>query len=430
MACFQVKNPNHHCAICTLWFVPPETDQDYNIIGYCRTKPGILLMAKTLLSMPQITDLIIITDSPRGMLEDVLRINEVMKRLSRSNTDAMIRVHQQSWDDLNTSLEKSERLHDMIDVSLPKTEERVCNWPRRNGYVYHANTVKRLYHYAMNLIYLRGSDDTLRDLPIKQIICLTLNLRDQSSSSIYGLIRGLYSLSVLDDYLERYNINSYLNSHTKKSIESGNQAYEYLPRLISNGLLTTPLNNTKSWIPIFNHDDTTSNEKPCCVGIQLVLQQPLIDKQLDMTIVFRSHDIKNAWLLNIMGFRFLQEQLCKKHEVRIGTITSVSINAHYYKGSFDDIQSHFDISVENFVDDDYTSYDGYYVVSYVDNKISVEYFDNNADLLKRYTSELEDYESLIETVASSISSSSHAAYVSKEVMKIYFLNRSETSCSL
>lgn len=74
--------------------------------------------------------------------------------------------------------------------------------------------------------------------------------------------------------------------------------------------------------------DSVSDNPPCLVEITAAVQQ---DK-LCLSVVFRSHDIFNAWPQNTFALRRLQKELAHDIDLELGPLTIISHSAHIYEG--------------------------------------------------------------------------------------------------
>lgn len=464
MSCYTVKNSNSHVAICTLWYnIPNVIEHDFNIIGYCRTKPGVHLMAITLLELNQITDLIVITNEPRGMLEHINKLNDMMNSLldnyltnsvgnsvekSEGNNKCLIRIHYSRWEDLNTSIiPKTPLLHKSIKIIKEENLSTESLWPSKTGYNYTSKSIITLYHYVLHQLFRRGRISKVRDQITLSLHVVVLTLRSQSSKDMLeALVSSTFPRSILEDYIQRFYIpTSSTSSTSSNSLEENENdtkntktvVYEYTQRLLSMTSLdeiVRSLSNTRSWYPIFHPSDLLVDEKPCCVGIQLILSSA---KVLDMVVIFRSNDMNNAWPLNCLGMRYLHEQVYNHYVstvsrlITLGSLTTISNNAHCYDILSDDLFKDSGIKIlenrllSDFKDSDFEDPEGYYVVSKSDNNIIIAYYDQYANHIKDYSRDYRDYEKMIRIVVQDISSPSHAAYIAKEITKTYYSMKDE-----
>ena len=217
---------------------------------------------------------------------------------------------------------------------------------------------------------------------------------------------NVFPVSIIQDYYNKYDLI--------RDIELTTQSYEYAQRLrmvVSIDQIVNRLSATRSYYPIYHPSDVCkSDNTPCCVGIQFVLTA---SKRLQMCVIFRSNDMLNAWPLNMMGFRRIHEQVYNKAleniKLTLGEITTISINAHMY-----DLDAQPRDVLEYYNDPD-----GYYTFTKTDDKIiHVSYFNRNQELIKTYIGS--DYERLIDEVTLTVRSPTHAAYIAKEVTKLFY----------
>jgi len=74
--------------------------------------------------------------------------------------------------------------------------------------------------------------------------------------------------------------------------------------------------------------DSQSDNPPCLVEITAAVQQ---DK-LFLSVVFRSHDVFNAWPQNTYALRRLQKEIADDSGLSLGALTVISHSAHIYEG--------------------------------------------------------------------------------------------------
>lgn len=78
-----------------------------------------------------------------------------------------------------------------------------------------------------------------------------------------------------------------------------------------------------TWIPDL---DGESDEVPCLQLIEFLHR----NGKLDLTAVFRSHDILRAWPANVYGLNKLLKYVAEETSMEPGSITTFSISAHIY----------------------------------------------------------------------------------------------------
>jgi thymidylate synthase len=74
--------------------------------------------------------------------------------------------------------------------------------------------------------------------------------------------------------------------------------------------------------------DSSSDNPPCLVELTVGVQS----EQLFLSVVFRSHDIFNAWPQNTYALRRLQKELAVEVGLSLGALTIISHSAHIYEG--------------------------------------------------------------------------------------------------
>lgn len=84
-----------------------------------------------------------------------------------------------------------------------------------------------------------------------------------------------------------------------------------------------------TWDPVM---DTENDEVPCMMLVDLKIR----DGKLNITGLWRSHDIYGAWFPNAVGLANLAQYAAGKLGVQVGTLTIHSISAHIYEVNFDE----------------------------------------------------------------------------------------------
>jgi thymidylate synthase len=73
-------------------------------------------------------------------------------------------------------------------------------------------------------------------------------------------------------------------------------------------------------------DDLINQHTPCLQLIDFLIR----DNQLNMTAIFRSHDIKQAYVSNIYGLAKFQMKVAMDLRIQPGNLTIHSVAAHIY----------------------------------------------------------------------------------------------------
>lgn len=91
--------------------------------------------------------------------------------------------------------------------------------------------------------------------------------------------------------------------------------------------------------------DPDSKSPPCLVTIFASIQ----DDKLYLTTHFRSHDIYNAWLLNVFAIRRLQKTMALEIGIALGPLTVVSHSAHIYEDKWNSAKDTIEKSYPKFL---------------------------------------------------------------------------------
>lgn len=84
-----------------------------------------------------------------------------------------------------------------------------------------------------------------------------------------------------------------------------------------------------TWDPVM---DTENEEVPCMMLVDIKIR----DRKLNITGLWRSHDIYGAWFPNAVGLANLAQYAAGELGVQVGSLTIHSISAHIYEVNFDE----------------------------------------------------------------------------------------------
>lgn len=84
-----------------------------------------------------------------------------------------------------------------------------------------------------------------------------------------------------------------------------------------------------TWDPVL---DTQNDEVPCMMLVDLKIR----NEKLNVTGLWRSHDIYGAWFPNAVGLTNLAQYAAGELGMTVGTLTIHSISAHIYEVNFDE----------------------------------------------------------------------------------------------
>jgi len=83
-----------------------------------------------------------------------------------------------------------------------------------------------------------------------------------------------------------------------------------------------------TWDP---RKDEKTNEVPCLNHFVFMTRESV----LDLSVMIRSNDMYGAWLANVYALAELLSNVSDEAELKAGTITTMSVNAHVYKHDWD-----------------------------------------------------------------------------------------------
>ena len=296
------------------------------------------------------------------------------------------------------------------------------------GYCLHDTNLFRLWKRILTKINLFGSIKKLSE-PLEGVN----NGEDNFTKELLGVVSVLHNDNnkLIPETLTKYEkdnipnykiLNDYIQLVCNPYCDSGT-SYTYAQRLFRNdqiNIIVEELYKNKysrrTISTTWNIEtDTKSLNPPCLVLVDFKVQ----NNKLYLTCYFRSHDLYNAYCMNVIALQQLQyniltniNKLCKdiNNNLYLGYIMIISNSAHVYKQDINKILSlkELDCNLDS---------RGYFVITInkQDNKINVKYFDRNDN----YLMEFEDNKvhNLLTDIQPYISLVSHALYMGKELYK-------------
>ena len=331
---------------------------------------------------------------------------------------------------LNDVLSSLNRQNDWINELQEFNEEEVRTTKLLSesiGYCLHDTNLFRLWKRILTKINLFGSIKKLSE-PMEGIN----SDEDNFTKELLGVVSVLHNNGKLipstltkqeKDNIPNYKIlNDYIQLVCNPCCDAGT-SYTYAQRLFRDNQIKNIVNelyknkySRRTISTTWNIEtDTKSLNPPCLVLVDLKVQ----NNYLYITCYFRSHDLYNAYCMNIIALQQLQyniltelNKLCNddKNKLYLGDIMIVSNSAHVYKQDINKITSLHELDCN-------LDPRGYFVININkdDNNINVKYFDRN----NNYLMEFEDNKvhNLLTDVQPYISLVSHALYLGKELYK-------------
>ena len=331
---------------------------------------------------------------------------------------------------LNDVLSSLNRQNDWINELQEFNEEEVRTTKLLSesiGYCLHDTNLFRLWKRILTKINLFGSMKKLSE-PMEG----TNSDEDNFTKELLGVVSVLHSDGKLipstltkqeKDNIPNYKIlNDYIQLVCNPFCDTGT-SYTYAQRLFRDNQIKNIVDelyknkySRRTISTTWNIEtDTKSLNPPCLVLVDLKVQ----NNYLYITCYFRSHDLYNAYCMNIIALQQLQHniltelnKLCNddKNKLYLGDIMIVSNSAHVYKQDINKIISLHELDCN-------LDPRGYFVISINkdDNNINVKYFDSN----NNYLMEFEDNKvhNLLTDIQPYISLVSHALYLGKELYK-------------
>ena len=313
---------------------------------------------------------------------------------------------------LNASIEPLPSAHSSVPLStwIPKpyltlnpTNKTSTVQSEKIGFIVRDSNLLRLWKRILTKINLFGH--------------LKKSENDKMQKELLGVTSILTQQAVIDEQMPNHELfNDYIpqviDQHIAQHI---NTAYTYGSRLHSDNQITNiiaDLRNCKhsrraiavTWK---SNEDSGAKYPPCLILVDFKIQ----GTQLFMTCYFRSHDIYNAYCMNIIALQQLQQKIMKNisNDLTLGHIMIISNSAHVYEHDFDKILSMKELDCN-------MDPRGYFLID-INNApiIHVVLKSSTDEIIKEFKSQ--SVHTLMDSIQPFVSEISHALYLGKELYK-------------
>ena len=255
--------------------------------------------------------------------------------------------------------------------------------------------------------------------------CLKKSENDKMQKELLGVTSILTDKAIISEEMPNYEIfDNYIPQVTEPTISSEiKTTYTYGSRLHGDDQITNLISDLKQC----NHSrraisvtwrsniDSTNKYPPCLILVDFKIQ----DEKLYMTCYFRSHDIYNAYCMNVLALQHLQmkvlnqipdKQADPNPSLQPGHIMIISNSAHVYEHDFEKIVKLNELDCN-------TDSRGYFLIDINDApNIHVVLKSPVTDMtIKEFTST--SVHKLMDSIQPYISEISHALYLGKELYK-------------
>lgn len=240
---------------------------------------------------------------------------------------------------------------------------------------------------------------------------------DKMQKELLGVTSILTQQAVIDEQMPNHELfNDYIpqviDQHIAQHI---NTAYTYGSRLHSDNQIANiiaDLRNCKhsrraiavTWK---SNEDSGAKYPPCLILVDFKIQ----GTQLFMTCYFRSHDIYNAYCMNVIALQQLQQKVMKNisNDLTLGHTMIISNSAHVYEHDFDKILSMKELDCN-------MDPRGYFLID-INNApiIHVVLKSSTDEIIKEFKSQ--SVHTLMDSIQPFVSEISHALYLGKELYK-------------
>lgn len=428
----KVSNKGY-IAIVTFWtkkevIVNKLTDdnkQKILTVGNCYTTKGLKYIIQNALLCPYCTHYVFTGKDTNNVANDIFNVTfditaEGYDKNPSSTFWEYLKHHHTfcSIDELNDVINviddvlPSERF---IDRPYNILEEVPKDMPtfdsERQGIVIRDDDLYRLWRKALTKVKLfgtiKGSDN---DSHQRELLGLVSVLTSEGDVKVNP---KMPNVDILDEYIPK----------VCSSVCTDETSYTYGSRLHADGQLEHCINelSTNIWsrrcvsVTYRPTVDVLSPYPPCLMLIDFKVQQ---DK-LYMCCYFRSHDIYNAYCMNIIALRQLQKNIINainerrgNDDVSLGYMMIVSNSAHVYERDFDKLGDNFNIELDCNLDKR-----GYFIISINDNRdaLCVRLMNHEDECVKEWSSN--SVHTLMDSIQPYISEVSHALYLGKELYR-------------
>lgn len=311
-----------------------------------------------------------------------------------------------------TSVELSPSAHYSVPLStwIPKpyltlnpTNKTSTIQSEQIGFIVRDSNLLRLWKRILTKINLFGH--------------LKKSENDKMQKELLGVTSILTQQAVIDEQMPNHELfNDYIpqviDQHIAQHI---NTAYTYGSRLHSDNQITNiiaDLRNCKhsrraiavTWK---SNEDSGAKYPPCLILVDFKIQ----GTQLFMTCYFRSHDIYNAYCMNVIALQQLQQKIMKNisNDLTLGHTMIISNSAHVYEHDFDKIlcMKELDCNMD---------LRGYFLID-INNApiIHVVLKSSTDEIIKEFKSR--SVHTLMDNIQPFVSEISHALYLGKELYK-------------
>ena len=210
------------------------------------------------------------------------------------------------------------------------------------------NTAAQAYQALFSVMLDHGEDFTSEDgapcliAPGRETIVVHIN---NPTCDLWNLI----DLSPLGPHsMEYYREQLVEGKHIKKDNPEEEAEYTYYQRLREYGVPYAGIDQIKNitskiecnpstrravavtWQP---YNDSHARDPPCMD----LLKFNVWKGKLNLTVVFRSHDLIGGWLNNVYALIYLLKEIAESLNLKVGFLEIVSCDGHFYKNDQDKI---------------------------------------------------------------------------------------------
>lgn len=190
--------------------------------------------------------------------------------------------------------------------------------------------------------------------------------------------------------------------------------FDTLKKIVSN--LKEGLDDRSSFMSLWDtRNDMEQGSRPCMVNFFF----RKIAKKLHMTATFRTHNVADAWLMNLYGLMAIQQYVAKRTNTEVGAITVLSLSISISPDSLEKTQIIYD-NVSSQARKKRNDPIGYFVISLADSEMVLHHLSYDGGvLLQEYKGRtpLQIQNELVRDIGAL--DIGHAIYLGRQIEKAY-----------
>ena len=345
--------PDCPVAVCTLWSLIDRYKESiprdlYSVIGplYSHSGHGVSIIARNILSHPHIRTIVICGEDKSGSRASLLNwkipaddtvlkdedLNWLRNNIRFIDTNdllpTLLYLHNEQQQQQQQNLPMISFLPKIIDMPMhnPNT---VDHFPSEEaGFHVSATSIDMLWRKALKTIIRYGIEKKSHYGKFREVLTLC-SLLDGDDPTLPCTLEEAENYLTAGGWKEKNPIVPPDISYTYPNRIRAHFGYDQWERAIE--YLKKDSGSRYSYISLWDHaidGSQNSSTRPCMVDMQMHLNDT---NKLHLRVTFRSHDIGQAYPLNLMALRWMQSNTAREHGWICGTLTVISSSAHVYE---------------------------------------------------------------------------------------------------